>query len=97
MSELVESFSGDERFDGMIFADGYDEAFVGLGWRFNNGPVAVYDREKVMEIIMEDGCSFEEAQEYFEFNIIGGWVGEFTPIFMVRVDTAKIQDQGLYF
>ena len=30
-----------ERFEGMLFADGYDEAFIGLGWRFHDGPVAV--------------------------------------------------------
>jgi len=74
-----------------------DEAFIGLGWRFHDGPVAVYDRERMMEMIMEGGSSFDEAMEHFEFNIIGGWVGEFTPMFVVVADGKKIQDEGIYF
>jgi len=97
MVTLVERFSDDERFEGLLFANGYDEAFVGLGWRFHDGPVVVYDREKVMEIIMEGGCSFEEAMEHFEFNVIGSWVGESTPIFMVMANGKKIREEGLYF
>ena len=97
MATLVESFSDDERFEGMLFVDGYDEAFIGVGWRFHDGPVAVYDRERMMEMIMEGGCSFDEAMEHLEFNIIGGWVGEFTPMFVVVADGKKIQDEGIYF
>ena len=65
MTTLVERFSNDEQFEGILFADGYDEAFVGLGWRFHDGPVAVYDRNKVIEIIMADGLSYDEAVEHF--------------------------------
>ena len=98
MMTLVERFDEDERFEGILFADGYDEAFVGLGWRFHDGPVAVYDREKVVAINMEgSGSSFDEAMEYFEFNVIGSWVGEFTPIFVVTADGKKIREEGLYF
>ena len=60
MTTLVEQFGEDERFEGMLFADGYDEAFIGLGWRFHDGPVAVYDRQKMIEIIMEEGSRWEE-------------------------------------
>ena len=97
MTTLVEQFGEDERFEGMLFADGYDEAFIGLGWRFHDGPVAVYDRQKILEIIMEEGSSLEDSIEDFEFNIIGGWVGEFTPMFVVMADGKKIQDEGIYF
>jgi hypothetical protein len=32
---------------------------------------------------MEDmDCSEEEAMEFFEFNVVGAWVGEHTPIFV---------------
>lgn len=78
MTTLVERFGEDERFEGMLFVDGYDEAFIGLGWRFHDGPVAVYDREKIMEMLMADGLSFDEAMEHFEFNIIGAGSGVHT-------------------
>ena len=91
MTTLVERFSNDEQFEGVLFADGYDEAFVGLGWRFHDGPVAVYDRNKVIEIIMADGLSYDEAVEHFEFNVIGGWVGDKTPIFMVMAEFLAVE------
>jgi hypothetical protein len=96
MATLVERFGDDERFEGMVFVDGYDDAFIGLGWRFHDGPVAVYDRERIMEMLMEGGSSFDEAMEHFETNIIG-WVGEFTPMFVVVADGKKIRDEGIYF
>ena len=95
MATLVERFG--ERFEGMLFIDGYDEAFIGIGWRFHDGPVAVYDRQKMIEIIMEEGSSLEDAMEHFEFNIIGGWVGEFTPMFVVMADGKKIREEGIDF
>ena len=91
MTTLVERFSNDEQFEGILFADGYDEAFVGLGWRFHDGPVAVYDRNKVIEIIMADGLSYDEAVEHFEFNVIGGGVGDRTPIFMVMAEFLAVE------
>ena len=96
MATLVERFSDDERFEGMLLVDGYDEAFIGLGWRFHDGPVAVYDRERMMEMLMEGGMEFDYAMEYFEFNIFGGWVGEFTPMFVVVADGKKIREEGIY-
>ncbi len=74
----------DEEDDGVITADGFDDALIGIGQQFNRS-IAVYDTGKVIEILMErDGLTEEEAIEHFEFNIIGAWVGEQTPIFVER-------------
>ena len=59
---------------------------VGFGYQFNY-PVAVYDKEKCLEILTErDGMSWEEAVEYFDFNVAGAWVGESTPVFLETED-----------
>ena len=72
--------------DGAITADGFDTALVGFGYQFNY-PVAVYDKEKCLEILTErDGMSWEEAVEYFDFNVAGAWVGESTPVFLETED-----------
>ena len=60
-----------------------EEAFIGLGEQFSNPPIAVYDREKCIEILARD-MTYEEAVEYFEFNVIGAWVGEQTPMFLTK-------------
>ena len=36
--------------------------------------------------------SFPEAQEYFEFNILGSWVGEQTPAFYAKSSLAHLLD-----
>jgi hypothetical protein len=86
---LVEKFSEDEQFDGMIFADGFDDAFIGIV--YDIAPKAVYNRQKVIEIIIQDdfdtGCTWEEAEEHFEFNIVRGCQGaEQAPIFVTLVE-----------
>jgi hypothetical protein len=67
----------------MIKYDGYDEAIIGPAsiWRDSTQvSVLVYDAEKIREILMRDGMDAEEAREFIEFNIEGGYLGEQTPV-----------------
>jgi len=66
---------------GLLLADGLDAAFIGTGERWGQPNVAVYDKDKCINILAEN-MSYEEAVEYFNFNIAGAWVGEQTPIFV---------------
>jgi hypothetical protein len=75
----------EEEVDEILLADGFDAALMGYAQRPGQPPVAVYDRATCIDILMDrDGLSFEEAEEFFEFNVVGAWVGEGTPCFMVR-------------
>ncbi len=66
-----------------LICDGFDEAIIGVAQRINLGPVAAYSVEKILNILVErDGMTYEEAVEYFDFNIIGAGMGEFTPVFI---------------
>jgi hypothetical protein len=68
-----------------LLADGYDAAIVGLGVRCGQPTLVVYDIAKCIDILVErDDMSPEEAAEYFEFNTLGAWVGENTPLFLWR-------------
>lgn len=71
--------------DEILCMDGYDDCIEGYLQRFGMEPIAIYDRQKVLEKIMEDGSTYEEAVEFYEFNQLGGWIGERTPGFLVRV------------
>ena len=67
----------------MIKYDGYDEAILGPAfiWRDRQQvQVLVYDGEKIREILMRDGIDAEEAREFIEFNIEGGYLGVTTPV-----------------
>ncbi len=68
--------------EGVLLADGFEDALIGYGYQFTN-PIAVYSRKKYLEILMENGImNYEEATEYFDFNVVGAWVGESTPVFL---------------
>jgi hypothetical protein len=67
----------------MIKYNGYDEAIIGPAsiWRESTQvSVLVYDAEKIREILMRDGMDAEEAREFIEFNIEGGYIGIETPV-----------------
>ena len=73
--------------DEILYCDGLDGAFVGLSMRFNDGPLATYDIETIIRILMErDGMDEMGAREFYEFNIVGAWVGDRTPVFITLID-----------
>ena len=66
-----------------LLADGFEEAFLGVSEVFGRPPLATYDRDKCIDILIQrDGMTFEDAQEYFEINVRGAWVGDGTPIYL---------------
>ena len=66
-----------------LICDGFDEAIIGVAERINLGPVAAYSVEKIIEMLMErDEMTYEDAYEYFSYNVIGAWMGEYTPVFI---------------
>jgi len=70
-------------FEEALLADGFEDALVGYGRRVNY-PVAIYDYDKCLEVMVErDGMTEEEAIEFFDFNVGGAYVGENTPVFLM--------------
>ena len=66
-----------------LTVDGFEDCAIGLVERFGTSPIYCYDKTKMIEkIIKQDGMTIEEANEHFDFNIIGAWVGEGTPCFL---------------
>jgi hypothetical protein len=74
----------------MIKYDNYDEAIIGPAniWRDNTTvSVLVYDAEKIRAILMKrDGMEMDEAREFIEFNIEGGYLGIETPVLVWTED-----------
>jgi hypothetical protein len=68
-----------------LLADGFEDAIVGVAERCSRPTLVVYDAERCIEILVErDGMDPEEAREFFEFNTLGAWMGENTPLFLWR-------------
>jgi len=68
-----------------LFADGFDDAIIGYAKRCGQPALVAYDVEKCISILQRD-MSYEEAVEYFDFNVAGAWVGEHTPLFLYSTD-----------
>jgi len=59
-----------------ILWDNLDEAIIGI----DVDNVAVYDIYKMeLEIMKQHECTFEEAVEWVDYNILSAYVGEWTP------------------
>ena len=66
-----------------LLCDGFDEAIIGMAERINLGPVVAYSVSKIIDIMVErDDMSYEDAMEFYYYNIVGSWMGENTPVFI---------------
>lgn len=81
-NDLREELGLDEE---ALFMDGYDDCILGVCEQFGRPSVVAYDRDKVLAKLRADGMDEQEAQEFFDFNQLGAWMGDFTPVFIRRV------------
>ena len=69
----------------------YDSAYLGYAVGAGGAGRAVYDYDLCVDaLVASDEMSLEEAVEYFEFNALGAYVGENTPLFIVVRQTLNL-------
>jgi len=73
ISEIVEVFGNDST----LKVDGYDDCVVGID---GDGRL-VYDRRLMLDKLEKD-MSSDDAEEFFEYNIAGSYMGEMTPLYI---------------
>ena len=62
-----------------MLVDGHDDALAG----YDTQGRAIYFVDAIIGRLMQrDGMTQDEAIEFFDFNIAGAYVGEYTPIYM---------------
>ena len=59
----------------------YDDAIIGVVERAGASPVIAYDTQKILDIL-ERSMPMEDAQEFFEYNILGAYMGDRTPVYI---------------
>ena len=64
----------------LLTLDGFDEAIMGVVERIDL-QVVCYNKTKILNILMKE-MSHQEAIEYYEFNILGAYMGEATPVYL---------------
>jgi uncharacterized beta-barrel protein YwiB (DUF1934 family) len=73
LSKLIKSYPDDE----LIIADGFDDAVIGIDQKSMR---LIYSVRKCVEILSEDIEDEDDAEEYFEYNVRGSYIGKKTPI-----------------
>ena len=68
-----------EEFPKMLFMDGLDSAIIGVAL-VNGNPLVTYSTEKILDNLVDRGMGFDEAREFMMFNILGAFMGKFTPL-----------------
>jgi hypothetical protein len=68
----------------LLVMDGFDDCIDGIVYGKMRELVVVYDREKVIEKIMTHGMTYADAEEYHEYNQADAWVGDTTPMFIIK-------------
>ena len=69
--------------ESVILADGFELAFLGCGYSYA-GSYAIYNLGTSIEILMQrDEMSFDDAEEFIEYNVIGAFVGDRMPVFLL--------------
>lgn len=66
----------------MLKADGFDEAILGVARRCGQPDLIAYSVTACLEVLMRDGATYEEAVDFFEYNVVGAWVGDETPVWV---------------
>ena len=85
MSEIREQIK-EHLDDEALFADGFDDALIGFVERCGQPTLALYDRDKCVEVLVKrDKMDEAEAWEFLEFNTFGAWMGEYTPAWATLV------------
>jgi hypothetical protein len=74
--EQIKQLYSDEE---LLIADGFDDAIIGVD---DENVRVVYDVFKIISILIQDGMSTDEAFEFYQYNILGAYVGENTPLFV---------------
>lgn len=67
-----------------LSADGFEDAIIGVVCDKVTGAYRLaYSRVECINILIKrDGMTEEEAEEYFDFNVEGAYMGEKTPVWV---------------
>lgn len=68
-----------------ILFDGMDDALIGFGNQYTKPTLAVYSVSKILDVLQRT-MSYEDALDWFYFNIACLWAGSYTPILVYDDD-----------
>ncbi len=80
--QIADNYVGGEE---LLFMDQeyFDEAIIGVATNALGMMAVAYSEPRIIEILIKhDRMTPDEAMEHYQFNILGAYVGENTPVFI---------------
>ena len=89
----------DEYAEGAILLDDLEEAIIGIVEDLGSpGKKILYSKRKILNILQErDLMTESEAEEYYDYNILGLYAGELNAVFLDLEITPIKKDNGWYY
>jgi hypothetical protein len=69
-----------ERYPDIVLYDDFDNCIVGITENEYDNTVVCYDIDKMIDTMIADGMTYEDARDHFDYNIQGSHFSERTPI-----------------
>jgi hypothetical protein len=89
----------DEYAEGAILLDGLEDAMIGIVEDFGSpGRKILYSKPRILHILQErDLMTMGEAEEFYDYNILGLYAGEQNPVFLdLEITPIKKEDSWEY-
>jgi len=88
----------DEYAEGAILLTDLEDCIIGVVEEFGTGRRVLYDKNKIIKKLQErDSMTEQDAEEFYDYNILGLYAGEQNPVFLDRSVTPKLGDDGKYY
>lgn len=82
-AEVVNNFKNSTVIE---FVEGFDEAIIGSSENCEDNERVVYDKEKIIEILItKHNMNYVNANEFYENNILACYYGKRSPLFFKRL------------
>lgn len=73
----------------LLKAEKFNPAIIGVDMEHKR---IVYDKQAMVDILVDEGMDTDEAIEFLQFNVWCGYLGEYTPIFIDLMDLDEIEE-----
>ena len=88
----------DEYAEGAILLTDLEDCIVGIVEEFGNGRRVLYSKELIIQKLQtRDSMTRDEAEEFYDYNILGLYAGEQNAVFLDIEITPKLNEDGSYY
>ena len=83
--------------EGAVLLTGLDNAIIGIVEDFT-GRKILYSKPKILNILMvRDGMTESEAEEFYDYNILGLYASDLNPVFLdIEVTPVPVNGEWVF-